>query len=79
MAHTDKSQWSQFKGLGDAKLAQIKAAIEIGRRFREEEIKEDRPQIKNAKDVTNLLMPIGIFLLPALLGLSNSGFSLVRW
>ena len=21
MAHTDKSQWSQFKGLGDAKLA----------------------------------------------------------
>ena len=79
MAHTDKSQWSQFKGLGDAKLAQIKAAIEIGRRFREEQIKEDRPQIKNAKDVTNLLMPIGIFLLPALLGLSNSGFSLVRW
>ncbi len=57
MAHTDISQWSQFKGLGKAKLAQIKAAIEIGRRFREEEIKEDRPQIKSAKDVADLLIP----------------------
>ena len=57
MAHTDPSQWRQFKGLGNAKLAQIKAAIEIGRRFREEEIKEDRPQIKSAKDVSDLLMP----------------------
>ena len=57
MSHTDISQWSQFKGLGKAKLAQIKAAIEIGRRFREEEIKEDRPQIKSAKDVADLLIP----------------------
>ncbi len=57
MAYTDTSQWSQFKGLGKAKLAQIKAAIEIGRRFREEEIKEDRPQIKSAKDVADLLIP----------------------
>ncbi len=57
MAHTDPSQWSQFKGLGNAKLAQLKAAIEIGRRFREEEIKEDRPQIKSAKDVADLLIP----------------------
>src|SRR5579863_7113106 len=57
LANTDTSQWSQFKGLGKAKLAQIKAAIEIGRRFREEEIKEDRPQIKSAKDVADLLIP----------------------
>ena len=57
MAHTDPSHWRQFKGLGSAKLAQIRAAIEIGRRFREEEIKEDRPQIKSAKDVADLLMP----------------------
>jgi DNA repair protein RadC len=49
MAHTDINQWRQFKGLGLAKLAQIKAAIEIGRRFREEEIKEDRPRSKTPK------------------------------
>ena len=57
MAHTDTKQWSQFKGLGQAKIAQIKAAIEIGRRFREEEMKEDRPQFNNAKDVADLLIP----------------------
>jgi len=57
MSHTDIRDWKEFKGLGDAKLAQIKAALEIGRRFREEEVKEDRPQIKSAKDVVDILMP----------------------
>ena len=57
ISQADAHTWSNFKGLGPAKLAQIKAAIEIGRRFREEEIKEDRPQIKNAKDAADLLMP----------------------
>ncbi len=57
MSYADGRCWQEFKGLGQAKTAQIKAAIEIGRRLREEEIKEDRPQIKSAKDAADLLMP----------------------
>lgn len=57
MAHTDSRAWDEFKGLGPAKIAQIKAALEIGRRFREDEIKEERPPIKSAKDIVNILMP----------------------
>jgi DNA repair protein RadC len=57
MSHTDLSHWKGFKGLGLAKIAQIKAAIEIGRRFREEKIKETRPKIKSSKDVVKILMP----------------------
>ncbi len=57
MSHTDLSHWRGFKGLGTAKIAQIKAAIEIGRRFREEKIKETRPKIKSSKDAVKILMP----------------------
>jgi DNA repair protein RadC len=57
MSHTDARDWKEFKGLGSAKIAQIKAALEIGRRFREEEVKENRPQIKSARDVVDFLMP----------------------
>lgn len=57
MSHTDISQWKEFKGLGKAKLCQIKAAIEIGRRFRENELKEDKIKIKSSDDVVNILMP----------------------
>ena len=57
MGHTDLSHWRKFKGLGTAKIAQIKAAIEIGRRFREEHIRETRPKIKSSKDVAKILMP----------------------
>ena len=57
MSHTDVNDWQEFKGLGLAKIAQIKAAIEIGRRFREDEVREEKPQIKSAKDVADLLMP----------------------
>ncbi len=57
MSHTDLRDWEGFKGLGPAKLAQIRAALEIGRRFREEEIREDRPQIRSAKDIVDILMP----------------------
>src|SRR3989338_11088249 len=39
MSHTDTRSWNEIRGLGPAKIAQIKAAIEIGRRFREIEIK----------------------------------------
>ena len=57
MSHTDLRAWKEFKGLGLAKIAQIKAAIEIGRRFREDETKEQRPQIKSSHDVVEILMP----------------------
>lgn len=57
MGHTDICHWREFKGLGIAKIAQIKAAIEIGRRFREDRIKEIRPKIKSSKDAVKILMP----------------------
>ncbi len=57
LSHTDLAQWKEFKGLGIAKIAQIKAAIEIGRRFREDEVKESQPKIESSKDVVDILMP----------------------
>ncbi len=57
MSHTDVSQWKEFKGLGAAKIAQIRAAIEIGRRFREEEISQQKTKVSSAKDVVAILMP----------------------
>lgn len=56
MGHTDMRDWKEFKGLGMAKIAQIKAAIEIGRRFKEERITE-RSKIKSSRDVAEILMP----------------------
>ena len=46
MSHTDIRDWQEFKGLGQAKIAQIRAALEIGRRFREDEVKENQPKIE---------------------------------
>jgi len=57
MSHTDIRDWKEFKGLGPAKIAQLKAAIEIGRRFGEEKIKETRPKIKSSKDVVEIFLP----------------------
>jgi len=57
MSHTDAARWRNFKGLGIAKMAQIKAAIEIGRRFREEDVKEEAPQITSSQDIVDILMP----------------------
>lgn len=57
MSNADLSQWKEFKGLGIAKIAQIKAAIEIGRRFREDEVKENQPKIESSKDVVDIVMP----------------------
>jgi len=57
LSHTDLALWKEFKGLGIAKIAQIKAAIEIGRRFREDEVKENKPKIESSKDIADILMP----------------------
>jgi DNA repair protein RadC len=57
MSHTDIRDWDEIKGLGNAKIAQIKAAIEIGRRFREDELKEEKIVVKSSKDIVDILMP----------------------
>ncbi len=57
MSRADSDQWKEFKGLGEAKLAQLKAAIEIGRRFGEEQIKEKKFRIKSSRDAVDILMP----------------------
>ncbi len=57
MGHTDLSHWKGIRGLGPAKVAQIKAAIEIGRRFREEQIKRSWTKVISSKDVARILMP----------------------
>lgn len=56
MSHSDISKWREIKGLGDAKIAQIKAAIEIARRFLEEE-KAIEGKVTSSKEVADFLMP----------------------
>lgn len=55
MSHTDISQWKEFKGLGKAKLCQIKAAIEIARRFITEQRKPEG-KVKSSKETADLMM-----------------------
>lgn len=57
MGQSGLSEWKEFKGIGPTKVTQIKAAIEIGRRLKEQEIKSDRPVLTCSKDVADLLMP----------------------
>jgi len=57
MTHTDARDWKDFKGLGDAKIAHIQAALEIGRRFREDEVSKGKQKIKSAKEVVDILLP----------------------
>jgi len=57
MSHTDVREWKKFKGLGPAKIAQIIAALEIGRRFRDVEINDLKQKIDKAEDIYNILMP----------------------
>lgn len=57
MSHTDIRDWKQIKGLGLAKIAQIKAAHEIGRRFREDEASKAREKISSADDLVKIIMP----------------------
>ncbi len=57
MGQQDLAHRKELKGLGDAKITQIKAAVEIARRFSEEKIKEKRPKIKSSEDIIKILMP----------------------
>jgi DNA repair protein RadC len=51
------AEFREFKGLGTAKIAQLKAAIELGRRIMEENVKLPETKISSAKKVFEILMP----------------------
>jgi DNA repair protein RadC len=57
MSGIDVSEFKEINGLKDAKIAQIKAAIELGRRMLSEEKVLDDP-VKCSSDVANFLMPL---------------------
>jgi DNA repair protein RadC len=54
LAASTPEELRQFKGLGDAKAAQLLAAVEIGRRIASRAASE-RPVIRNAADTARLL------------------------
>ena len=49
-------EWKLFKGLGPAKTAQIRAAIEIGRRFQEQSLDNGRAGVGSSRDVARMFM-----------------------
>jgi DNA repair protein RadC len=55
LARASAADLCQVHGIGGAKVTQIKAALELGRRLREEQ-PEERPQISSPLDVCNLLL-----------------------
>jgi DNA repair protein RadC len=57
MNHIDTREWTEFKGLGPAKIAQIQAALEIGRRFREDEVLSVKQKIASAQDIVDIILP----------------------
>jgi DNA repair protein RadC len=57
MNHTDLREWKEIKGLGPAKIAQIMAALEIGRRFREDEALLAKQKITSAQDIVDIILP----------------------
>ena len=57
MLHVDVRDWKEFKGIGNAKVAHIQSALEIGRRFREDEASIGKQKISSAKDIVDILSP----------------------
>ncbi|MDD3274753.1 MAG: DNA repair protein RadC [Candidatus Omnitrophica bacterium] len=57
MSHADIKRWEGLKGAGKAKIAQIRSALEIGRRFREEKARESRPVIHSSQEAAEILSP----------------------
>jgi DNA repair protein RadC len=56
MSHTDMREWKELKGLGPAKIAQIMAALEIGRRFREDEVLDTKQRVTSAQDIVDIVL-----------------------
>ena len=57
MSGADISEFRKISGLKNAKIAQIKAAMELGRRMLSEEKTLTDP-VRHSSDVANLLMPL---------------------
>lgn len=57
MTHTDLRDWKEFKGLGSAKIAHVQAALEIGRRYRQNEVSIVKQKITSVRDVVDIVMP----------------------
>ena len=57
MSGVDVTEFKEIAGLKDAKIAQIKAAIELGRRMMSEE-KAFHGVVKSSADVVEFLMPL---------------------
>lgn len=57
MGDSEAAAWLGIKGLGPAKTAQIRAALEIGRRFREDERREQGAKVRSSVDAVAILMP----------------------
>ncbi len=55
LARAGVSELTGVKGMGTAKVAQLKAALEIGRRLQVAS-PDDRPQVRSPADAANLLM-----------------------
>ncbi len=47
----------EISRLGGAKIAHIQASLEIGRRFREDEVNSGKQKISSAKDIAGILVP----------------------
>jgi len=56
LARADAGELTEAKGVGDAKVAEIKAALELGKRL-QVEAPEERAQIRSPADAAHLLIP----------------------
>ena len=57
MSGVDIGEFQEISGLKNAKIAQLKAAIELGRRMQSEERASDDP-VRHSSDVARRLMPV---------------------
>ncbi|MCK9229564.1 MAG: DNA repair protein RadC [Syntrophales bacterium] len=57
MSDADITEFREIAGLKNAKIAQIKAAVELGRRMHSEEKSVEQP-VRNSSDVAERLMPL---------------------
>jgi DNA repair protein RadC len=57
LARADPAELTTARGIGDAKVAEIKAALELGKRL-QLEAPEERSQVRSPADAAHLLMPV---------------------
>lgn len=57
MSNAEASAWKDIKGLGPAKLSHILAALEVGRRFREDKMTAEKIKITSAEDAAAIFTP----------------------